>query len=107
VATILYTALGTTVFPKERLELFADGNAVALDDYRRLTARGRERLDLKDRRGDKGHNAEMQHFTDAILGRARPEITYVEGIRATICCLKIFESVKTGEPVEIDPEEWL
>jgi len=102
VATILYTALGTTVFPKERLELFADGNAVALDDYRRLTVRGRERLDLKNRRGDKGHDAEMQHFTDAILGRARPEVTYVEGIRATICCLKLFESVKTAEPVEID-----
>jgi len=107
VGTVLYTAAGSSAFPKERLEVFTDGTAIALDDFRRLTIRGRRRLDLKNRRGDKGHDAEMQHFADAVLGRSPLEVTHRDGIRGTVCCLKLFESVISGEPVEIDAAIWV
>jgi len=107
VGTILYTAFGTSAFPKERMEVFAGGSAVAMDDFRTLTIRGGRRVNAQNRRGDKGHDAEMRHFARAILGKEPADITQIDGIRATVCCLKIFESVNTRQRMEIDMGEWL
>ncbi|MCZ6675714.1 MAG: Gfo/Idh/MocA family oxidoreductase, partial [Candidatus Poribacteria bacterium] len=107
VATLLYTAVGTKAFPKERLEIFTDGSVIALDDYRHVTVRGKKRVDRRNRKGDKGHTAELAHFAQALRGEESLAVTHYDGIRATVCCLKIFESVKTGEPVAIELNEFL
>ena len=106
VATVTYTSAGASNFPKERLEIFTEGTAIALDDYRRLTVRGSQRHDVRNRRADKGHRAEMRHFASAVRGEQPLAITHEDGIRATVCCLKIFESVKSGEKVAIDSSLW-
>ena len=102
IASLLYTAAGSSRFPKERLEVFCDGTTVALDDFHSLTIRGKKRIDVRHRRADKGHAAELTHFADAVLGKAPPQTTHLDGIRATICCLKLLDSVKSGQPQEID-----
>lgn len=107
IGTVLYTAAGSTSLGKERIEVFADGTAAALDDFQRLTIRGTKRVDLKNRRGDKGHDAEMKHFAAAALGKETPQITHLDGIRGTICCLKLYDSVKTKRRVEIDMSHWM
>lgn len=107
VGTVLYTAAGSTRLGKERVEVFADGTTAVLDDFRRLTIRGVGRVDEKNRRGDKGHDAEMAHFASAVKGETPPLLTYRDGLRGTVCCLKLFESVKTKQRVEIDMSEWL
>ena len=106
VATILYTSQGHSSFPKERVEIFRDGVAMALDDFQSLTVRGRTRLDFKNRRGDKGHGAEMEHFAQAILGKTALAISQRDGIRACMCCLKLFESARRGEPLPLDAQLW-
>ena len=40
VCTLLYTALGARDFPKEAMEIYADGRVVTLDDYRALEIHG-------------------------------------------------------------------
>ena len=105
-ATVLYTSQGHGSFPKERVEVFRDGEAMALDDFQTLTIRGRTRVDLRNRRADKGHTAEMEHFAQAILGKVPLSITQRDGIRACICCLKIFESARRGQSVPIDSQLW-
>ena len=107
VANLIYTAAGSTSFGKERMEIFTDGITMALDDYKNLVVRGKKRLDIQNKKADKGHIAELQHFSKAIRGREPLQLTHIEGIRATICCLKIFESAKKGEPVDIDMGEYL
>ncbi|MBI1923525.1 bi-domain-containing oxidoreductase [Candidatus Poribacteria bacterium] len=107
VATLLYTAIGTKAFPKERIELFAEGSVIVLDDYSHLTVRGKKRLDHRNRRTDKGHTAELDHFVQALRGKVPLAVTHLDGIRATICCLKIFESVKTGKAVAIELNPFL
>jgi len=107
VATILYTAIGSSSFSKERLEIFGDGTSIAMDDFQSLTIRGKQRLDAKNSKGDKGHSEELAHFSSAILGRTKPEITYLDGILGTICSLKIWESVITGEKQIINLNSYL
>ena len=106
VGTVLYTAAGSSALGKERVEIFTDGTAVTMDDYRRLTVRGCRRQDVRKRRADKGHNAEFQHFAGAVVGRHPLEVTHHDGIRGTVCSLKIFDSVKAGGPVAIDANAW-
>ena len=107
VANLLYTAQGSPLFPKERLEIFCDGTAIALDDYRRLTVRGAQRIDTRSRRIDKGHDLEFNHFVEAIQGNVAPLINYRDGLRATSCCLRLIESAQSGQPMDLDQSQWL
>jgi predicted dehydrogenase/threonine dehydrogenase-like Zn-dependent dehydrogenase len=67
ICTLTYTALGHRRHPKERLEVYADGQVVLLDDYRSLSVAG-------DRRGrwrlaDRARGAGPRH-ADRLRGRA-------------------------------------
>lgn len=106
VANILYTAAGSSDFPKERFEIFRDGTTIAMDDFNRLTVRGRTRIEERNRRGDKGHDAEMAHFSRVLLGREPLLVDHRDGIRATVCCLNIFESARQGVPMPIVSDLW-
>ena len=67
IATVHYFANGSTTFPKERLEVFADGKVLRLDNYRKLQAWGipgfRTRRRLSQ---DKGQQACCAAFLDSI-----------------------------------------
>ena len=96
-ATLQYTAKGSSLLGKERLEVFCDGTAIMIDDFKRLTIRGKLRVDVKHRRPDKGHAAELEHFADVLMGRTQPLITLQDGIVATMCCLKLIDSARNCE----------
>lgn len=74
IGTVHYFANGSKSFPKERLEVFAAGGVLQLDNYRKLTGfgwRGFKKMNLF--RQDKGQKACAKAFVDAIaLGGAAP-----------------------------------
>ena len=79
VGTIHYFANGSKSFPKERLEVFASGRVLQLDNFRRLTGfgwPGFSKLNLW--RQDKGQKACAQAFVDAIQEGLPPPISVAE-----------------------------
>ena len=96
VANFIYTAIGSKLAGKERLEVFCDGTTAVMDDYHHLHVRGTARIDKKQRRTDKGHHAEFEHFVDVITGKTQPAITWFDGIQATRVCLAILDSARRG-----------
>ena len=69
--TILYLANGSKAFPKERLEVFAAGRVLQLDNFRKLTGfgwPGFKKLNLW--RQDKGQQACAAAFVQALRARA-------------------------------------
>jgi predicted dehydrogenase len=67
--TIHYLSNGSKAFPKERLEVFAGGRIVQLDNFRKMRGfgwPGFKRMNLW--RQDKGQDACAQAFVDAIKG---------------------------------------
>jgi predicted dehydrogenase len=66
VANLIYTALGSKDHAKERLEIFADGKVIALDDYKTLTIAGGGGRPLKTRLPEKGQREELEAFAQAI-----------------------------------------
>jgi predicted dehydrogenase len=66
VASLTYTALGFSGYPKETAELYFDGKVVSLGDYRSLDVHGGGR-GLKTSAQEKGLREELAAFGDAVL----------------------------------------
>jgi len=66
VATLLYTALGSPLHPKERVEVFADGKVLTLDDWKSLEVSGARAPGLRTRAADKGHRDGVEAFVRAV-----------------------------------------
>lgn len=69
VATLTYTALGNSTFPKEMMEIFVDGMVISLNDYRSLNVTGAKYKPFETRAADKGQMGELQAFASAIRGQ--------------------------------------
>jgi predicted dehydrogenase/threonine dehydrogenase-like Zn-dependent dehydrogenase len=96
--TLLYTAEGDARMGKERIEAFAAGQSLVIDDFRRLERyRDGRRSEVK-RRQNKGHQHELERFLAACLGRAEPPdpSTYFESTQATFAAV---ESLLNGRPL--------
>jgi len=69
IGTIHYFANGSKSYPKERVEVFAAGRVLKLDNYRTLTGYGWPGFkQMRSWRQDKGQNACANAFAKAITG---------------------------------------
>ena len=86
--TIHYLGNGHQSYPKERVEVFAEGGVLALDNFRVLKGYGWPGFtQMRLWRQDKGHQACVKRFVEAIRGGEPPPIPFEEIIevsRATI-----------------------
>jgi predicted dehydrogenase/threonine dehydrogenase-like Zn-dependent dehydrogenase len=75
--TLNYLANGDKAFPKERVEVFSGGRVAVLDDFRTLEMvyQGRRQVIRSTLRQDKGHRAEWEAFSSAILTGSPPPIS--------------------------------
>lgn len=79
IGTVHYFANGTKAFPKERLEVFASGRVLQLDNYRKLTGYGWPGFGKMNLwRQDKGQKACAKAFIQAVEGRAPVPISFDE-----------------------------
>jgi len=98
--TLLYTAEGDTRLGKESIEEFAAGQAIVIDDFRRLEHyRDGHRSETKHRQ-DKGHRQQFERFLAACRGEAEPPDpgSYLTATQATLAAV---ESLLTGAPVAV------
>jgi predicted dehydrogenase len=101
VATILYSGLGATSMPKERVEVMRGGRSWVLDDFRTLTSFGADGAVDESDRGDKGH-AELLH---GVLAACRGERSFEPGLgaayQAQSVALAALASISSGDSVDV------
>jgi polar amino acid transport system substrate-binding protein len=69
VSSLLYTSLGSRNYPKERIEIFADGSVLINEDFKRVwTFPNRKKHPFKS----KGFHEEIQAFMDALTTGEMP-----------------------------------
>ncbi len=93
--TVLYLANGSKAFPKERLEVFAAGRVLQLDNFRRLTGfgwPGFTKMNLW--RQDKGQAACAAAFVQAIQAGGEPPITLAELLEVGRISIGIEEALR-------------
>lgn len=96
VCTLLYTALGSRDFPKEAMEVYADGTVLVLDDYRSLEVFGGKGAGMRTHLQDKGHRAELEAFHRLATGQGDVRMTLEESIEVTELSFAIRDQVRIG-----------
>jgi predicted dehydrogenase/threonine dehydrogenase-like Zn-dependent dehydrogenase len=93
--TVHYFANGSKAFPKERLEVFAGGGVLQLDNFRRLTGFGWPRFTRMNLwRQDKGQKACAAAFVEALRAGAPSPIPLHELIEVGRLSVEIEEALR-------------
>ena len=66
IAKLTYTALGSSDFPKEQCDIYAEGKVYSIDDFKRLSTAGAKAPAIAASVPEKGHREELLAFADAI-----------------------------------------
>jgi predicted dehydrogenase len=107
--TISYLANGDKSASKERVEVFGGGSVAVLDDFRRLelVRNGRKQITRARWGQDKGHQAEMQAFVDALMGKSPPPVPLEQVVGSTLATLRLQNSGQTGQPLTVRLSEFV
>ncbi len=103
IGTVDYLANGDKAFPKERLEVFTAGQVGVLDDFRtlELVQNGKRQYHRARLHQDKGHRAEWQIYTDAVIHGGPPPIPYDQLYGVSMAAICALEALRTGDSVSI------
>lgn len=82
-ATMLYCTTGHPGVSKERIEAFAGGGAVIIEDFRGIQFYGMPGKSVRAGKEDKGQRALLENFLLAVQGKAELGISAADGLRAT------------------------
>ncbi|MFE1750518.1 bi-domain-containing oxidoreductase [Streptomyces anandii] len=102
-ATISYVTTGAAGFPKETLDLVADGKVLQLDDFVRASVYGRKRWvsSRLPKARDKGQSAELASFVKAVR-TGGPMPVPLESLAATTAAtLAVRAGLAGGAPVTL------
>ncbi|GHI04231.1 oxidoreductase [Streptomyces cellostaticus] len=102
-ATISYVTTGPAGFPKETLDLVADGRALRLDDFVRASVYGRKRWvsSRLPKARDKGQNAELAAFVKAVRTGGPMPVPLESLVATTAATLAVQASLASGAQVTL------
>jgi predicted dehydrogenase/threonine dehydrogenase-like Zn-dependent dehydrogenase len=90
VANLVYTASGPRQgLPKERIEVFCEGEAYLVDDYKSLIKTSDGTILWQSAEVDKGHFEELSRFGDAIVAGEEAPISFDQIIETTAVALHV------------------
>ncbi|MET7733210.1 bi-domain-containing oxidoreductase [Streptomyces sp. NPDC005402] len=102
-ATISYVTTGPSGFPKETLDLVADGRALRLDDFVRASVYGRKKWvsSRLPKARDKGQNAELAAFVKAVRTGGPMPVPLESLVATTAATLAVQAGLAGGVPVTL------
>ncbi|GGV03682.1 oxidoreductase [Streptomyces litmocidini] len=102
-ATISYVTTGASGFPKETLDLVADGKVLRLDDFVRASVYGRKRWvsSRLPKARDKGQNAELAAFFRAVRTGGPMPVPLESLVATTAATLAVPAGLAGGAPVTL------
>ncbi|MFI6644916.1 bi-domain-containing oxidoreductase [Streptomyces sp. NPDC050504] len=102
-ATISYVTTGPSGFPKETLDMVADGRALRLDDFVRASVYGRKRWvsSRLPKARDKGQQAELDAFLKAVRTGGAMPVPLESLVATTAATLAVQSGLAAGAPVTL------
>ncbi|MBU1910424.1 MAG: alcohol dehydrogenase, partial [Verrucomicrobia bacterium] len=101
ISSILYTAGGDRAFPKERVEVFGGGRTAVIEDFHEvITVAGGKTRRQRASGQDKGHQAELQAFAEALTRGGPAPIAWAELKAVTAASIFAVQSLREGCPID-------
>jgi predicted dehydrogenase/threonine dehydrogenase-like Zn-dependent dehydrogenase len=107
IGSLTYCTVGSRTSGGERVEIFAEGVGVTVEDFTRLDVRAGTRRTRSRWWPDKGYAGLVDAFVEAIRNGTAPPVSARDGSRATIGCLAMLDSARRLSPVVIEVERAL
>ncbi len=101
IGTVDYWSNGPSSYPKEQIEVFSEGRAILIDNWRQLRAYGWPGVPKMRLRQDKGHTQEVKAFLDRVRDGGPALIPFEEIDVVTTASLAAVRSIQTRAPVEL------
>jgi len=77
-STLIYTALGHRDLPKERIEIYANGSGIVIDDFRNMELYGFRQRSVRLKKQDKGHYQQLVEICRFLRGEKANVIPFQE-----------------------------
>ena len=108
VASLQYATIGSESYSKERFEIFCDNSVIVVDDFKECHVKGIENYSQKLNRIEKGHFELLDMYGTFLKnGKLHQDVpSVVDGVKGTICSLKVIDALKTGEAQKWDTLPW-
>ena len=111
VAATLIASDGCASFAKEATEIYCDGKAIHIDNFREMKYYGfdpekKEQVLTLDET-DKGQAVEIDRLADAILNDTEPPNGIVNAARAAVISFYVDESIQTGKAIPVSIEDYV
>ncbi len=100
-ANIVYTARGSASAGKERIEAHAGGATYLIDDFRTLTVSGDSATQPWKGAQDKGFQAALEAFVNAVASGGPAPISETELVETSTATLAALESLRGGGTIEL------
>jgi predicted dehydrogenase len=103
-AAITYATTGAVSFPKETIDVLADGKVLRLDDFRRASVHSRKRWASPwfPHSRDKGQRAQLDAFLAAVRSGDPMPIPLTSLVATTLATLAVHTSLAAGTPVRLE-----
>ena len=105
IASSSYCDFGSSEFSKEKIEIFAGGTVIEINDFKEI--RTSEGLHKKYTYRNTGLYESLENFIEVLQGKKNLELGVEAGARSTICALKVLDSLKIGKPIDVDLNAYL
>jgi polar amino acid transport system substrate-binding protein len=102
VAGLTYCTIGSKGSAGERLEAFLPGLGIETRDFKNLEIKGSSTKSRSLWWADKGYFEQLSGFLNGIRDGVAPDVSDIDGARASLVCLAMLESAQTGRSVRID-----
>jgi predicted dehydrogenase len=97
VCNLTYTALGEKSYPKERMDVFADGKVLTMDDYKSVVVHGGKHKGWSAATTQKGQMEELEMLSAALRGGSAWPISLNEQLQASRISFEIERQIFSQE----------
>jgi len=107
IGNLTYCTVGSQKSAGELVEVFSSSITAVTNDFKKLRVQAQGSKGMNKWWPEKGYKAQLESFFGAVRNGAAPEATVRDGSRATLACLRMLESARTGQPCTIDLQSLL
>jgi len=99
IASLNYTTEGSSMLPKEYLEVHINEKSIIMNDFKSLEYFGFKEKNVKTKSQNKGHFEEMKQTIDSLLAGKPMPITFDSIVNTTRTSFAILESLRSGKEI--------
>jgi predicted dehydrogenase len=101
ISNVAYLSGGDRSYPKERVEILGGGRLAVIEDFREVVTCVGGRRKRVTMRQDKGHEAEVQALSDALLSGGPAPIPWPEIRAVSLASILAVRSLREGVPFDL------